>query len=295
MNFQQLKFVLAVRDTQSFTKAAELCCVTQPTMSNSIAQLEAELGGKLFIRTTRSVDITPFGETLIGEMEEILNRRGRLLTQAAEYFDRDENTIRIGISPLISGDFIEQLISRIESISASVNLIMSEMNRSDIEPALANGNIDFGFGPGPVANHRFQSKSIYHEPLLYVSNQQSTALPTTIELTSLSEKPFLLVHDDCGLAGTIRSLFQEHEITLQEYEGRALGYSILEKWAKLGIGVTLLPASKVTESEYAVPIVDSDQSPISINYEVSWGHHQEEREHFSTMESAFENWTNSAN
>ena len=66
MNFQQLRFVISVVDTGSFTRAADLCCVTQPALSNAINQLEDELGAKLLDRTTRSVSVTDFGALLIG-------------------------------------------------------------------------------------------------------------------------------------------------------------------------------------------------------------------------------------
>ena len=61
MNLGQLRFAKAAAEERSFSKAAEKCNVTQPTLSNGIALLEEEVGGRLFARTTRRVDLTPFG------------------------------------------------------------------------------------------------------------------------------------------------------------------------------------------------------------------------------------------
>ena len=61
MNLSQLRFTAAVTFHGSFTAAASECCVPQPTLSNGIAQLEAELGERLLLRTTRKVSLTHFG------------------------------------------------------------------------------------------------------------------------------------------------------------------------------------------------------------------------------------------
>jgi len=85
MNLKQLQFVIHVAETCSFSRAAELSFATQPTLSNSISQLEDELGGRLFKRTTRSVELTPFGEAMLPRIKETLHSRDELL-QAAHAF-----------------------------------------------------------------------------------------------------------------------------------------------------------------------------------------------------------------
>jgi LysR family transcriptional regulator, hydrogen peroxide-inducible genes activator len=149
MNFQQLRFVIAVADTRSFTSAADLCCVTQPALSNAIAQLEEEIGGRLFARTTRSVTLTAFGASMIDEVRAIVDAKSRLLVHSMEYLARDENTVRIGMSPLISDDYVAAMLARVALIDSNLNIIVSEMNKGDIQPALEAGEIDFGLAPEP--------------------------------------------------------------------------------------------------------------------------------------------------
>ena len=69
MNLGPLRFAKAAAEERSFSKAAEKCNVTQPTLSNGIALLEEEVGGRLFARTTRRVDLTPFGAQLLPLIE----------------------------------------------------------------------------------------------------------------------------------------------------------------------------------------------------------------------------------
>src|SRR5262245_4955701 len=102
MNLSQLEFAAAVADKKSFTAAAQSCHVTQPTLSNGIAQLEDELGSRLFVRTTRSVSLTPLGTHLVPYIKEVLNARATLLKQARSFLNPARQMVRIGISPLIN-------------------------------------------------------------------------------------------------------------------------------------------------------------------------------------------------
>jgi DNA-binding transcriptional LysR family regulator len=286
MNFQQLRFVVAVAETRSFTSAADLCCVTQPALSNAIAQLEEELGGKLFERTTRAVTLSTFGAKIIGEIRGLIDAKSRLLVNSAEFVARNDRTVKIGMSPLINDAYVEAILARVATIDDSLTLVISEMNKNSIQPALEKGEIHFGLCPEPWAHNHLSFQRVYSEPLLYISNDPVVpgAAPTTLD--TVSDKEILLVGDDCGLAATIRNLFKDNKVPMTEYEGRALGYNVLEKWAQLGIGVALLPASKIADVTMARRLNDASGAPVSINFHVCWKPSLEQRPTFSGVMKA---------
>lgn len=283
MNFQQLRFVVSLADTKSFTKAAEQCNVTQPALSNAIGQFEEELGGKLFDRNTRSVVLTKFGESLIQEMRQLCDARRQLLIHAAEYHARDDLTVRFGISPLISNDFVTAMLGRIEKEDAGLNIILSEMNKEDIGLALMNGELDFGLIPAPAVPDMLRSKKIYSEPLLCLSDTKAGNDRKPVPINTLEDEQILMVGNACGLATAVRELFQNNQVALAEYEGRALSYSILEKWAQLGIGITLLPASKVMDLTNAQALADLQGNSVSIQFHACWKPNQEVRPVFTKV------------
>ncbi|MCC6347808.1 MAG: LysR family transcriptional regulator, partial [Nitrospirales bacterium] len=102
MNLSQLRFTAAVAETGSFSRAADHCCVTQPTLSNAVAQLEEELGERLFVRTTRKVALTDFGRHLLPEILEVLHSHDALLRKTREFLHPERRLIRVGTSPLIN-------------------------------------------------------------------------------------------------------------------------------------------------------------------------------------------------
>ncbi len=287
MNFQQLRFVVAVADTRSFTSAADQCCVTQPALSNAIAQLEEELGAKLFERTTRTVRLSPFGQQIIDEIRDLINAKSQLLANASQLIAQDDRTIRIGVSPLISDAYVEAILTRLTATDDRLKPIITEMNKNSIAPALEAGEIDFGLGPEPWNYNHLTTQRIYSEPLLFLAKDpvaDQTSEPMTLE--ALSGKDVLLVGDDCGLAQTVRKLFKDNEISLTEYEGKALSYSVLEKWVQLGIGVALLPASKIADVSRARRICDAKGATVSISFHVCWKPSQEQKAGFQSIVNA---------
>src|SRR5262245_22484646 len=106
MNLAQLKFVRAVASRGSFTAAAAECCVTQPTLSNGIAQLEHELGSPLFARTTRKVELTPFGAHIMPYIDQVLGGLRALESQTKAYLKPSLQFIRIGASPLLNSSLL---------------------------------------------------------------------------------------------------------------------------------------------------------------------------------------------
>ena len=74
MNTIQLECFLAVSDCLNFARAAEQLHITQPAVSHQIQSLEAELNTRLFVRTTRSVELTPAGFAFISDAKDILGR-----------------------------------------------------------------------------------------------------------------------------------------------------------------------------------------------------------------------------
>jgi DNA-binding transcriptional LysR family regulator len=79
----QMRYVVAVAETSSFTRAAERCLVVQSALSHQIARLERELGARLFDRTSRRVRLTPAGAAFLPAARQCLDaaergcRRGR--------------------------------------------------------------------------------------------------------------------------------------------------------------------------------------------------------------------------
>src|SRR5258706_2594442 len=106
MSCSQLRCASTVASTGSSRAAAAECCVTQPTLSNGIAQLENELGERLFVRTARKVALTPFGVHVLPYINEVLSAQASLVHQTQAFLSPGKRLIRIGTSPLVSANLL---------------------------------------------------------------------------------------------------------------------------------------------------------------------------------------------
>lgn len=274
MNLNQLRFASALASTGSFTAAALACAVTQPTLSNAIAQLEDELGQKLFVRTTRKVSLTAFGAHVLPDIERVLSAQRALVQHSRAYLTPEKPLIRIGTSPLLDGRFLNILIEPFHTRLPDVELVLREMNMADLSRMLDAEQLDFVFGvEEPQKDHR-DSTFLYCEPLLYVPQGNKRAVDAKggmVSFDDIANDTFVMVPDACGLSRTMRGLFRSHRKTLHEYSGEAMSYQVLEQWAELGIGAAMLPRSKLSsEAHNALRIRDRADRDVQIGFEAVW-------------------------
>lgn len=274
MNLNQLRFASAVASTCSFTVAARQCCVTQPTLSNGIAQLEDELGARLFVRTTRKVTLTPFGAHVLPYLHEVLSAQASLVQQTQAFLSPDKRLIRIGTSPLVSANLLGLMIEPFRLRHPDVEVVLREMNMTDLFRMLDAQRLDFVFGVADVHKGAWLSAFLYEEPLLYIPSGAvwpSGSPPRSVQLKDIAQETYVMVPDACGLSRATRALFRSQRRKLHEYSGEAMSYQVLEEWAALGIGSAILPRSKVVASGHAsFPIVDKSGRAITISFEASW-------------------------
>jgi LysR family hydrogen peroxide-inducible transcriptional activator len=276
MNFsiRQLRFAVSVAGCGSFTEAAAECCVTQPTLSNGIAQLEAELGERLFVRTTRKVVLTPFGEQVMPYMAEVLRAKATLEVQARQYLQPDTRLLRIGTSPLIRPNLLSLMVEPFLARQTGLDVVLREMNMIDLHRMLGEGLLDVVIGVSGTSKDAWQAAQLYREPLLFLPRGDapvSRRRKDAVEFSEIAAETYVMVPDACGLARTTRELFRRHRRRLVEYTGEAMSYQVLQEWAALGIGAAILPQSKLAANHRsAYPIVDRAGQPVTIGFEAVW-------------------------
>jgi len=279
MTLSQLRFAKAVATSGSFTAAAVACSVTQPTLSNGVAELESELGQRLFTRTTRRVALTEFGEQLLPSIADVLAAHEALLLRARAQSQPHKRLIRIGTSPLISPSFLSAIVEPFQKRNPNVDLIYREMNLDDLYAMLDGGALDFVFGAVGVSNVKGRARkwvraALYREPLRFIPSGGEWEGPQrkhSVHFEDIARETFVMVPNPCGLAQVTRALFRAHRRKLREYSGQALSYQVLAQWAQLGIGAAILPKSKLgADAAPAFEIIDKEGRVSAIEFEAVW-------------------------
>lgn len=278
MNLRHIEFVVAVAAERSFSRAAERCHVTQPALSNGVSLLETELGGQLFVRTTRKVDLSPFGERMLPMIEGLYRSHQELKTGAQAFYDPAHRMIRIGLSPLVDVRRLTEALEPWTRAHPGCQSLFMECFLGDLDERLRAAQLDMVIIPRQPRASLAKSVEVlpfYAEDLYYLS--RSALLPSAaalgeVTLAEIADDVFVLGPDGCGLAAFTRDLFKAARLRLREYRGQALSYQVMQDWADLGIGSTILPASKIAAQfrPRAQRIVARVKRPASIGFDAMW-------------------------
>ena len=131
MDFKQLRSFVAVADCGSFTQAAAQLYTSQPTISAHIRQLEEELQQRLFLRTTKSLSITPHGRELYDYAVQVLSLQDRLLAG----WRQGEHVVSLGVSTIPSAYLLPDLLARFSVLHPDISGVLR---------ALRTGRFDLG-------------------------------------------------------------------------------------------------------------------------------------------------------
>src|SRR3954469_9542100 len=149
IDLKQLKYFLAVAEEKSFSRAAERLHISQPPLSQQIMKLEAELGVKLFARTTRTFELTVAGKALMTEAADLLGKM-RMTIDTIRQIDRGEvGRLRVGIVGSAMWGPIPSLLEEFQTKFPRVTWTLHKLGPNDQIPALRNRQIDVGFWREP--------------------------------------------------------------------------------------------------------------------------------------------------
>ena len=278
MKLRQLQFAKTIAEIGSFSRAAEICNATQPTLSNALTQLEEELGGKLFTRTTRKVALTPFGSYLLPFLSAVLEGKEEMEKAAIAFHNPVHKLLRIGFSPLVDMKLLNRVIKPYRQRHPDISIFFKECFLDDLSQRLVNESIDIAIVPDSAMEVAIERTPFYTDPLLYLpqDNGPQKKSGESLRLSVLPDAPIILTGGGCGLNDAVKEMFEAQGVKLRTYPGQAMSYPVIEEWASLGIGAGILPKAKLidvgqsVQEQKAIPLLLGDGSPASFTYNWNW-------------------------
>lgn len=211
MEIHQLEYVVAVDQYQHFSLAAEQINVSQPTLSHQIKKLEAELGVQLFIRTTRSIQVTEAGKEFITYAKRILSDIEQAKQAMMEHANLKFGHVRIGAIPNMTYLGITALIVQFKANYPGINLSLYEDNSESLLKKMNNHEIDVAFintpnTPPDVAEYY---PLIQDHFVLFVSQNHRLSDKKIVNLTELSQEQFIIFKMGTNLQNRFVKLCKE--------------------------------------------------------------------------------------
>lgn len=199
MTLQQLEYILAVDQHRHFTKAAEQCFVTQPTLSAMIQKLEEELEVKIFDRTQQPICPTQVGALIIKQAREVLVQVDKVKNIIEEEKQEIGGKFRLGILPTIAPYLLPRFFQQMVQKYPKLDVTVAEMKTPDIKRALLMGEIDAGIlAELPDMEMYNHTHLFYEEFFAYVSRKDNLFEKKIIKSSDLSgELLWLLDEGHC--------------------------------------------------------------------------------------------------
>ena len=202
MELHQLRYLVAVADNRSFTAAAELCHVSQPTLSHQIKKLEEEVGEPLLQRRKKGAYLTPLGERVYRHAHDILKNVESVQQAASAFSHSVQGLLKIGVIPTIAPYLLPGLLRLSQKRHPGINFQITEEPTEHLLASLGNGALDLAILSPPIANDHVQTQDLFEDEFLLALPENHSLLKSgDISLRRLRELPMILMNDAHCLRG----------------------------------------------------------------------------------------------
>jgi LysR family transcriptional regulator, hydrogen peroxide-inducible genes activator len=245
MEIHQLRYFVAVADEGSFSRAAAKVRVAQPSLSQQIRKLEAEVGQPLFDRLPRSVVLTEAGRCLIDYARQILASIGDARRSVDELKDEVSGRLAVGAIPTIAPYILPELVGKFQKHYPEVSLEIVEDVTDGITRRVEAGELDVALASTCQQSPTLRRESLGNEPLLaLVPEGHPLAKKALVELDDLKSQRFLLLHEMHCLSQQVHHLLESRRLRPEiALAGSQLG--TIANMVAAEIGVSIVPQMMV--------------------------------------------------
>jgi LysR family hydrogen peroxide-inducible transcriptional activator len=247
MEIHQLRYFVAVADEGSFSRAAAKVRVAQPSLSQQIQKLEADVGQPLFDRLPRSVVLTEAGVCFIDYARQILSAIGDARRCVDELKGAVGGRLAIGAIPTIAPFILPKLINRFQKRYPQVKLEIVEDVTDGIAQRIENGELDAAIASTCNQSPTLRPHRLGKEPLLaLVPKRHPLAAKTQITWDDLKTDRFLVLHDMHCLSRQVNELLAARKLRPElALAGSQLG--TIANLVAAGIGISIVPQMMIDQ------------------------------------------------
>jgi LysR family transcriptional regulator, hydrogen peroxide-inducible genes activator len=242
MELHQLRYFVAVAQTGNFSRAAEKCFVSQPSLSQQIQKLERQLKRPLFHRLGRKAVLTDAGRLLLDRATQILAGVEDAQRRLQGGADAEGGRLSVGAIPTIAPYVLPGALERFVKSSPRAELIIREDVTAHLIAAVAEGELDLALVALPIEDSRLHAEPLLTEPLLLALPPKHPLAKRrkAVSIQELAGERFILMGDMHCLGETILNFCRAHEC--QPFIAcRSSQITTIQQLIGLGQGISLLP------------------------------------------------------
>jgi len=255
MEMHQVRYFLAVAQTLNFTRAAEECHVTQPSLTRAIKQLEGELGGDLFRRERPHAQMTELGQRMLPLLKQCYESALGAKSLASTIKSGEISSLKLALSRTVDLSLILAHLIEVRRVFNGLELKLRRGNGTEIAELLRSGEAELAIASTiDVDWERLDRWPLFDESYrLGVSTSHRLANRAAVSIEDLRQEP-ILMRNYCENAETVAEILRSHDIDV-DHSHEISSERDLTALVEANIGVAFVPPSASSpETLIQVPI-----------------------------------------
>jgi LysR family hydrogen peroxide-inducible transcriptional activator len=258
MTLTELRYIVALARERHFGRAAEACFVSQPTLSVAIKKLEEELDLKIFERGATEVSVTPLGEAIVRQAQQVLEDAAEIKQIARRGKDPLAGPLKLGIIYTIGPYLLPELVRHAIRLTPQMPLMLQENFTVKLIDMLRTSELDCAIMAEPFPDTGLAIAPLYDEPFMVaVPKSHPLAKRKTISADELKTEKMLLLGTGHCFRDHVLEVCPEYaqfssadsEGIRKTFEGSSL--ETIKYMVASGMGVTVVPQLSVPDEEQA--------------------------------------------
>ncbi len=261
MEMHQLRYVVAVARAGNFSRAAEQCHVSQPSLSQQILKLEEELGERLFDRMKREARVTPHGEAFLRRAVKILEEADAAKREAGEAQSLLRGRLIIGVLPTIAPYLLPDALMSFSKKFPGVEIVVQEDTTSQLLKLAKAYEIDFALTSRPIQDQQMKVKDLFTEELfLALPPNHPLTRKRSVSPADLKKERFIVMKEGHCLGDQVLG-FCKHRDWKPTVHFRSAQLETIQALVRSGVGISLVPAMAANSKRKDLPEYRSMQAP----------------------------------
>ena len=257
MEMHQLRYLLAVAKTGNFSRAAEQCHVSQPSLSQQIQKLEDELGEKLFSRLKRRAVLTTAGEVLVPRASRILAEVDAARRDVADAANLLRGSVNLGVLPTIAPYLLPKILVPLGRECPGIEVTIHENTTAQLLNMAAACEVDFALISLPIADARFVQETLFSEELfLALPPGHRLAKKARVALGDIGQERFILMKEGHCLGDQSLGFCERNGLSPRVVL-RSAQLDTIQALVLSGLGVSLIPAMACGAGTHDEPVYRS--------------------------------------
>lgn len=259
---KQLRVFVAVAQTRSFTDACARVHLSQPALSVAIRNLEEVLGGKLLVRTTRTLSLTPEGEAFFPVAQRLLADMDNAFEEMHNRFALFRGKVAIASMPSFASNQLPALLGVFKQQHPQINMVIHDVIAEDVIEMVRAGRVELGvsFDPGDEDDLHFTPLFDDHF-VAVLPREHHLAAQESLNWGSLLQEDFISLQRPSSIRLLIEQVVEKAGLSLApSFETHQL--ATIGRMVAVGLGVSVVPSLCRGQMEELGAVCRALQAPL---------------------------------